>query len=362
MKTILVSLISDQPIPTLQFIKEKEAVKHIFISTSAMESKGVADWIITSAKINIDNVFKIIVDPFSYSDVYEKVKGELRNDILYTVNLTGGTKIMTLAVNDALRKVNSHIFYLLGNTNYIQIYPNYDSRPFKLKANLNLNEYIEANGFNIKNNTLPKFDANSSQKVFDYFLHSFERELDFTILEDLRTNHRGKKIVDINKIANLSSFLTRIGYTPLNESVLEKHEIKFLTGDWLEEFIFYKLWDVHGRLNDCIGTGWVISKNNISNEFDILFLINDTLRIIECKTSIWKDINEKENIIAETIYKADSLKSKFGLFAKTSIITMSDLNSPKLLNQINRASENGIKVFGRAEMLNLDLTIDELLQ
>ena len=46
MKTILVSLISDQTIPNVQFIKEKIVDEYLFISSEAMEKKGILNWIL----------------------------------------------------------------------------------------------------------------------------------------------------------------------------------------------------------------------------------------------------------------------------------------------------------------------------
>jgi hypothetical protein len=40
MKTILVSLISDQTIPNLQFIKEKQVDEYIFLTTKVMIKQG----------------------------------------------------------------------------------------------------------------------------------------------------------------------------------------------------------------------------------------------------------------------------------------------------------------------------------
>ena len=102
-------------------------------------------------------------------------------------------------------------------------------------------------------------------------------------------------------------------------------------------------------------------KNGIPNEFDILYIIEDQLNIIECKTFIWKDSEETQTIIGETIYKADSLKNKLGLFAKTSIVTLSDLSSSRLKEHLQRAKENRVAVYGKADLLNIKETIKNLL-
>jgi hypothetical protein len=111
---------------------------------------------------------------------------------------------------------------------------------------------------------------------------------------------------------------------------------------------FYKLND------DEIGVGWELQKgeHNTPNEFDILFIKDKKLNIIECKTSVLlSGPTDKKNIITETIYKVDSLKNKFGLLAKTNIITLTNLNEfdHSIKKSIERAEENRIGLFSKKD-------------
>src|SRR5690606_1337273 len=69
------------------------------------------------------------------------------------------------------------------------------------------------------------------------------------------------------------------------------------------------------------------------NEFDVMFIYNNKFYTIECKTSIINQVVnglnkdgtikfKQSNILGETIYKADYLKNRFGLFAKPVILTL----------------------------------------
>ena len=64
-----------------------------------------------------------------------------------------------------------------------------------------------------------------------------------------------------------------------------------------------------------------VNKNYVNNEIDVMFVYKNKLYIVECKTNIFID-GTKKDILNETIYKSDSIKTRFGLFPNRSIITL----------------------------------------
>jgi hypothetical protein len=353
MQTTLISLISDQTIPNVQFIKEKQVDNHIFVTTKGMETKGLSDWIIKACNLNNDSVKRLEVEAFSYDDVQTKLENKLNDEIMYLVNLTGGTKIMSLAVNDLMRDYNAEIYYLAGNKEYMKIFPGKNKSRTLLLKNLSLEEYLHACGFEISKNPSPSFGLMVAQSIFHYYLNSFNKEIDINPLVFLFTK-RDKNVASIVEVQGLDEFLKRIGFVPSIENQLSKIETKYLTGDWFEEFFFYRLKEAKNLDDNAIATGCVIRKNNIPNEFDILFIESDQLKVVECKTFIWKDVEEKQTLLGETIYKLDSLKNKFGLFASPFILTLSDLSSSRLKEHLERAADSRVKIFGRIELSNLN--------
>jgi hypothetical protein len=357
MRRILVTLVSSQTIPNVQFIKEKKADHHLFVATP--ETKELQNWIMNACELDQEQVTSISILPFSYKNIYGTLKNLLEQNAIYIVNLTGGTKIMSLAVNDLFRTVPAELFYLTGKNNYIQIYPEKSESEFLLQSSISLKDYLVACGFIVSQSPYPQFPLSTSEKIFTYFLSNFNKDTDAIALQFLR-NHRSKNITDITICTELPSFLVRIGYQPLDGLKLSKREIKYLTGDWFEEYLFFKIQAFTNLQQDAIGTGVVITKQNVQNEFDVMVVKDGVLHIFECKTSIWLDFDETKNIIVETIYKADSLRNKLGLFAKTSIVTLSDLSNSKIKQHLLRANENGIKVIGKENFMDLDSTLKNL--
>jgi hypothetical protein len=315
MRRILVTLVSSQTIPNVQFIKEKKVDHHLFVVTP--ETKELENWIINACELDQKQVTSISVLPFSYKNIYGTLKNLLDQNANYIVNLTGGTKIMSLAVNDLFRTVPAELFYLTGKNNYIQIYPEKSESEFLLQSSISLKDYLVACGFVVSQSPFPQFPLSTSEKIFTYFLSNFNKDTDANALKFLNS-YRNKNIIDITVCSELPSFLERIGYLPLDGLKLNKKETKYLTGDWFEEYLYFKIQTLTNLQEDAFGTGVVITKQNVENEFDVMVVKEGVLHIFECKTSIWLDFDETKTIIDETIYKADSLRNKLGLFAKNS--------------------------------------------
>ena len=103
-----------------------------------------------------------------------------------------------------------------------------------------------------------------------------------------------------------------------------------------------------------------LSKKSFKNEFDVLFVKNNTLYYVECKTGLKKKIgNEEESIIGETIAKIKSLKDNFGLNVKPSLFTpdgsMRDKKDDIRPSILDRANEYKIKIIDKVILNNPDI-------
>lgn len=408
MRTLLVSLVSDQTVPNVQLIKEfkSRVTDYLFISTETMEKKGCRRWIEKTTQI--ESLEPLIVGEYSYDDIQQKLG--LFDFSVYEkiiVNLTGGTKVMTLAAHDFFREEGADIFYVTGSDKkYIKIFPGKKKQVDVLVENLTVKEYLNAYGFDLELNTNKEFESIYTNRMFQLFCTGeIEKHVDeINYLRKFRS--KGLKEKDWNE--RISSFITLIGLIPENENKLNYNEVKFLTGEWFEQFIFNKIKEELNLDDTMIMSGVKLLKevkdnesnivksllqaetiNNIKpdNEIDVMFMSGGRFYVIECKTSII-DIQESEierngkiekqrkeiNILGETIYKSDSIKTKFGLFANSYIFTVTDFHSyistgtlseqnnktQKMQDLINRGTLSKIKIVDRSKLLN-SKTITELL-
>lgn len=392
MKTLLISLISDQTLPNVRLIKEmKDTVSdYLFISTKGMESKGCRKWVENATEII--GLPPIIVEQFSFEDITNKLNEvDFSSYAKLIVNLTGGTKVMTIVTYDYLKNIGAEIYYITGfNNEYIKVFPNSEKQIIKFKTSITLKEYLLSYGFDI---TLSE-TSEKSEKSYEYtcnFLEIYcknivdEEKEAFSLLRKKR--NRGIKDADYKEVESL---IRKINFNSDKEGELSSSEVKYLTGGWFEEYVGETIRRELSLNNDNIFIGaklqkeLPLEKNNPieellgsvkqtsgpNNEFDVIFLYMDSFYVIECKTSIidTRNVEGKDgtpilkdfNILGETIYKSEALKSKFGLFAKSYIFTLTDFkqyaNSDRskisqMEELINRATLGGIKIRGREQII-----------
>jgi hypothetical protein len=343
MNTLLVTLISDQTIPNVQFIKDKqdENTCFLFVSTQKMEEKGVKSWITKVCNIGEDKTITIVVDQFSLNDIENKLNGLNYDDYnKLIVNVTGGTKIMSISVTDFFKSKNADIHYVHNGKKYSQIFPKQNDIEFKVK--LSIAEYLSSYGIEYRES---KIEINQEYTVsfLDKYLNLTEVEKKTIIELNNVRNERGeykkwKKCVDnIGDIQGLADFLNIIDFPSKNS--LSKAEVKYLTGDWYEQWCYFKIKEKFQIADDYIKTGINIKNaNGIDNELDIVYMFDGNFCVIECKTDIISLTGD--NILTEAIYKQGALKSNFGLTVQPRIYTLSSKESKAVKDShINRAED-----------------------
>lgn len=361
MKTVLVSLVSEQTIPNVELIREMQdrIDQYLFITTDGMERSGQRSWILNAARISDDFLIdSVSVNPFSFEDIEEKLNSVVDDENFYIVNLTGGTKVMSLAIYDFFKTLQAEMYYLTGRGEKIKIYPGRKKAASKLKQEISLEDYLLAYGFIVKNRDLPSQTRKVAENCLSYFLHKFNKDEDIPVLEELRPLRSSKKkTIVLSDPAK--AFLNRIQFQTQEKDKITKYECRYVTGDWLEEYLYYVLVDEFNVAKSSIGLGVLVSKNGIDNEFDVMLMKNNKIYIFECKTSIYTDVDESNHIFGETIYKSDALTNKLGLFAQTTIVTLSDLERHDLSTHIKRAEANKVKLIGKSAFVN-DSLVEEL--
>lgn len=330
-KRVLVSIISKQTIPNYLFIKDRQKQGDEMLLIATQEMKNEADWLNQTLKCT-DNEREIILlaknQEEKWNEMTDAIAEHLSRDKHYVVNLTGGTKYMSLAVYHLFRNYDSEFFYIPFPRNVVL-------KPFQneeeaINYRLKIDEYLSLYG--LKFNYLTRQTVRNkeySELYFQMFTQTFKKE-DFDILSKIREHYRDSGIKDINKvemgfnlkgkeipISGLNDFLDKIQFGN-NENVLSKYETQYLTGGWFEEYVYYKIKE--SIPVDDIAIGVKLKKEGavFNNDLDVVFTYQNHLFVIECKTGI--DSNKMFN---EIIYKAAAIKeSMFGLPAHTYIFAL----------------------------------------
>lgn len=366
--TILVNLVSEQTIPNVQFIKwyfnqNKNSMKILLVSTKEMEQKdklthikkalarACPDYLVEWEEIQTDGndmeKTKSILAEYFKKNKYKKV----------VVNITGGTKLMSLAVFDFFKcRQNAEMYYQPIGKKLQKLYPDYNE--YDMLEVLSLKEYLDAHGISYKfsNECIKDWKFNKSvygdliekkrEKIkamrelqnTPYFKNLLKRKMiiDFEQIDE-------SKFADIDHPAatkeNMMELFQEFGF---NISEIKPRYVHYITGGWFEEYVYQKVCKEYQTVDEKnVALNVEIQKGKDKNELDVIYLDKDNkLHVIECKSFV--DGKEGNKVLNDALYKLQAIiKSKFGLFVKQHLYTKSFIDEE---TPLNRAKEFGIDI------------------
>ena len=358
MTKLIVSIVSDQTIPNIEFINSHKGdnVRYLFITTDYCdnEKKHKTEDICKVCELSPENndIIKIEkVEEYSI-EMIQKRLGEYYKSSIYDeilVNATGGNKPTFYAVVEFFRnKYKTKIYYtdISNNNSFINLFN--DTDKINKLDSLTPTQYLNAYGYNTDLSSKDEKYFKFANIIFDVYMKINIQ--DFQIIENIR-----------NKIFNSSEkdFLNCLGFIDNDFNKKGRKNIsKFINGGWLEYFFYEKLLNIKNKLKFEMNLGLTIKKLDKENELDIAITYKNTLYVFECKYT-FKD-NGKYYNLHEYIYKLDSLNGSFGLRPKSSLVTF-DTNSDLDKDFIDKSK--GYKEYKeRMDLLNIGLlTRDDFL-
>ena len=379
MKKILVSLVSEHPIPNILVAAQYKPADFWFISTERMERERKSECLENTLKLMKllspgKVVEKIIVDQDSLTDCMSKTERLIENagdEVEYIVNITGGNKVMALSAYEIFREIGQRVvidYMPLGKNEIVQIFPR--KKPIRVVAvqkRLNLEEYLCSYGFIIQNkNSLEKVKAHalSHKEASQWIMDNYEQlkgVLGFLYknLKDVR-NQKGYQLsasFDRDPAKIELEILNRHGFGIKERLItkdMKKDEIVYLTGGWFEEFMFNEVHDIvqDNILDDAMIGVKIESLTGTSNDLDIAFMKDNRFYHIECKTLG----NETEqNIIREEVYKKGAISTSLGKCEKMICTTQSQISECIM----KRSQDYGIEILTIEQVRNLKNRLKE---
>lgn len=293
--TYLISLLSEHLLPN--FLLAKEFVgqydKHIFITTKRMGEKGMTSRYCDALGIDKKEVKTIVVSEDDLPEAQLKLKNENFDDQdRYIVNLTGGTKMMSIAVFQHFYKYDAAYYYVPIATNKIENVRTGEN--FPLNYRVNITEYLSLYGLYIETSETRYQDEDNRGE-------EFEKQVYNRIKNDKRLSPEKMQVARGVKIFR----------------------------------------DKNEKLND--------------NEIDVMWTENNELNVGECKVSLWKPkeldsnkrpINNPPEYLDEIMYKLAAISKDFGLRVNPYIFIKQGL-SPNVFNDARlKAINKRIKILG----------------
>ncbi len=229
-----------------------------------------------------------------------------REEESYYVNLSGGTRLMSIAVQQVFEKHNSKFFFIPIDRNVIinsQIddnYYDYSDKISKINHKLTVTEYLKVNDV-ISRREDPQKDEEYAKHFLALFIGGGFSNREFNILDDLR-DLRNENI-HIREVRGLDKFLRYINFPVTNRGLLSQNEVQYLTGGWFEEYIYYMIKSTIPIDDIALGVRVQRKNSDFQNELDVVFTLNNNLYAIECKTGVGK-----RSLYNQIVYKACALK------------------------------------------------------
>lgn len=370
-------LVSDQMTPNAIPVMD-EAIrpqKVILCVTDAMKKK--AEFLIDFFKQkNIDNeTFELgtAYDFATLKDRFLDLAIALDHDHKnIALNLTGGTKLMTIAALLSFEK-DYTCFYVIPEEAKICMV-NRNEEIYAIQEQMKLEDFFAIHGYKVKGIERKKNVSHESRDLFDELLNNYH-----AFKKAIGTLNYLSKTAEINKSMTIKNHnIPQKSWDLLlcfqNHGAIKyyddrKIEFKdklgrqFCQGFWLEDYTYLELAKVKEQLQDYACSISIESPSGIRNEIDVAFLRHNRLHLIECKTA---NLQKKSNTIykpdnapstsernpdkeSDAIYKLDSIHSLPGIYTRPFLISYLPLGP---FNK-KRADELNIKVLEGQELKNL---------
>lgn len=293
MSKTIVSILSDHLLPNFLFIKEMEGQYSdlLFVSTPQMEMQKKAMHLEVALGRKEGSVRRIVVANDNYKEILDALRAEqLSGSVEYVVNITGGTKTMSLAVHEYFCQFNASFVYVpIGKNSY---YDFSTDQTHSLDYRVSLNEYFTLYGLAYDYDNGLICGAQRPFKLFDE-----QKMSNFYLTEELRYAQKA----------------------PLPELR------RYLGGEWFEEYVYLRIKrDFKLRDEDIAKSVKIcrLSSTSNDNELDVVFVKDNALYVIECKVSMTGYGKEPKSVVDEYLYKLAAISKDFGLRVNSYIFTL----------------------------------------
>jgi len=290
-------------------------------------------------------VKKIVVAEDSIDKIQSDVAAWLDSEgrqYRFIINLTGGTKLMSIAAFDLFSGYDSIMGYIpIRRNEFLIPFPKKQPKaPVILHERLTVREYLNAYGFTIeneqeleKNKQAASDRATVSAFMFDHY-EAVKPLLKYLggCLRPLK-DRQLKKGYDFRgafspQNKEQAALCDMLGFKYNNSEMtrkIHKTEWNFLRGGWLEEHLFLCLLKAMPRGSNIQLSIVCNDPQGNRNEFDIMFTWENSLYIVECKSlnAPAESDSEGKGAINEFLYKLGALRQKFGLTPQAFLATTS---------------------------------------
>ena len=319
--------------------------KHYQIQTELVEITTIYDY------EQLHKELAEIIYPYAEQDV-EQVPA---------VNVTNGSKIMSLALHDIADALNLPIYYVNPNDTISWLRPKGLTK-YALQDRIKIEYFLEAHGLELISNHTPPHQK-AYRDTLDWMIQNLQRlqpavaQLNYyaySARNNLISQEISRVSSEFDEIIDkmISVNLVHIQHNKLHFASEEARF--FANGGWLEEFIHHQIKQLTSdipAIQDFMSSAEIINQEHkVRNEMDNLILANNHLYLIECKTKKFNHRQLPDGGAMDTIYKMDTLMQALGgPLARGMIVSIFPFNKA----EERRAELYGIKLVSYEQLQNI---------
>ena len=351
---ILLCLLSDQHIPNLLSVHHFSPDQLLLVESARMKSQNVASHFLSALKLgNLNYDDRCHVESLETEDNLDCVQKALQTAYSryssgqWIANLTGGTKIMSIATYEFFKASGGKLVY----TNI--------ARPARLidmstsltedcGYRLGIKEFLAGYGFESRKSDDKLTDA--EQQATEWVdsakllaLHAPEQDILLLNAEE-RDQARSKGIkLSADQYNFPCDELRQTWLDRASGRKLTKYESRFLTGGWLEVFV----WDILTRHRDALGIwdvrlGLEVGRigDESGNEFDVAFMHNHGLSMVECKSGL-----QAHDPGSDILHKVEAVTRQFRALRVRSYLVTTGGNVLKNARELKKSLQQRSEIY-----------------
>ena len=344
----MLCLVSRQTLQNLLPILQYRPQRVLFLSTKEEDaSREILEAILRDRDIVCEPpVYLDAYDPAAITQVCAAVRDRLREEPLI-VNLTGGTKVMSLATYRVFTQIPCEIVYTdTLNSRLLILHPE-GREPQPLRGDLDIFTYLQANGYVASTRPRPLWEKHSTLSAFighnimalSPFLWALRGRIGqgsdlYARLSFLPQQGKGLSSLKGRPLSGLApeaDQLLRYGkeagllhrFTTTANSVeltlTDAAARAYCCGGWLEDYVEEVAQSAgFDQVARGVALHWSAHTTTEKDELDVVILHRYRLHVLSCKTGAYKD----------HIYELESLSKRAGgLFASAALVISDERRS-----------------------------------
>lgn len=340
---ILINLIGGQTIPNLIAQKYIQPDKIILLfSKGSIKQRDSFKSVFSNMTFEDKEI-----EPFNYNNIkaaaMDIIKNNSDDDLI--LNFTGGTKIMSVASYEVFKKENLLSIYVDSENSRIYKYKNGNASEEDMNIKITSEEYLKLNGHIYKIKDVNNPDE-SRQSYFEYLEKNFNEDISkfLTKINDKFEENKQAFYKNNNKTENgknryIWNDIEKRSCISINGQdfiISGKDSIKYITGLWFEDLVYYKKFQGTKFYDEVIRNIHIQDKFGKQDmiELDVLGLYKNNLHLFEFKSGKPR---------REAINNLRTIKEQLGTYTKLFLISYFDL--PKGDTLRDRMEDLGIKFF-----------------